>query len=364
MDCSQWFVRPREKTFSMKKTRLTILLMLLSVVAAGCYWYQGGPLPLNWELRRFAMLWHLDGMMLGIRHPDGRTEHIVIGYHARNGEEKVLPLTENEPMRIASLSKPITAMTIRWMVKKGQLQLDGKLVDLLPQLDYSRDEYYRQITVADLLRHVAGFSARQSGDVVVTDNGLVSCDQAIHKVLERKLDDVPGSQIEYANIGYCFLGKIIESKAGLTYEDAVHAMLQDRGVSAEKLTITGVAATAGAVPFTSREELQGAAPVGGWSADLDTLLAIYALELPHVRQIAVPPLRAAYTQSYYGLGWRIWPQNDGSNQLTHYGAFPPLHYSFALILPDGTIVVAFVEGQLWNYSEAFSALKGILSERL
>jgi N-acyl-D-amino-acid deacylase len=71
-------------------------------------------------------------------------------------------------MRIASLSKPITAAMVLLLAQEGALELDDPALALLdPRLYRGRvpaDGRWGEVTVAHLLEHTAGLDRRRSGD--------------------------------------------------------------------------------------------------------------------------------------------------------------------------------------------------------
>ena len=61
--------------------------------------------------------------------------------------------------RIASLSKPITAVAVLQLVERHQLTLDAKVWDVLTWPEPS-DARWTQVTIAHLLQHTGGWPAQ------------------------------------------------------------------------------------------------------------------------------------------------------------------------------------------------------------
>jgi CubicO group peptidase (beta-lactamase class C family) len=136
--------------------------------------------------------------------------------------------------RIASVSKLITAVAIMKLYEEGILGLDdpglgeqGILNDSL-FLKYT-DPRIESITVRHLLNHTAGWS-RYAGDPIFNPLYIArkmnvpapaSIDHIIQYTLLRKLNYDPGSRYSYSNMGYAILGKIIERKSEMPYQDYV-----------------------------------------------------------------------------------------------------------------------------------------------
>jgi len=69
--------------------------------------------------------------------------------------EDSIPNTLNTKFRIASFTKPFTVMLILQLVEEGKLELDGKLIQYLPEFPKEKGE---NITIHQLLTHTAGIT--------------------------------------------------------------------------------------------------------------------------------------------------------------------------------------------------------------
>jgi len=69
--------------------------------------------------------------------------------------EDSIPNTLDTKFRIASFTKPITAMLILQLAEDGLIKLDGKLTDYLPEYTVKGGE---KITIHQLLIHTAGIT--------------------------------------------------------------------------------------------------------------------------------------------------------------------------------------------------------------
>jgi CubicO group peptidase (beta-lactamase class C family) len=135
-------------------------------------------------------------------------------------------------LRLASVSKPITAIEIMHLVEQGRLNLSdrvfgkGALLGETYGLESDfKDARVKDITVQELLEHTGGGWDNDGGDgsadPMFTEPTL---DQAglIKSVLKSTpLEFAPGTTYQYSNFGYCVLGRIIEQVTGKRYEDAV-----------------------------------------------------------------------------------------------------------------------------------------------
>lgn len=160
--------------------------------------------------------------------------------------EKGSPVQSNHLFRIASISKPITAIAILQLVEKGKLKLGDRVTDVLgfePLLEgeAQADPRWKEITIKQLLQHRAGFNRDKSFDPMFRSLDIArvakkpapaDTSDIIHYMMGRKLDFDPGAEYSYSNFGYCLLGRVIEKKSGVDYESFVRAnVLAPLGIS-------------------------------------------------------------------------------------------------------------------------------------
>jgi CubicO group peptidase (beta-lactamase class C family) len=141
-----------------------------------------------------------------------------------------LAATAKSRFRIASVSKPITAVAILRLAEQGRLKLSDKVfgVGALLGTRYGSRPYgpdLQAITVDHLLHHTAGGWPNTRGDPMFMDPSL-----SVSAVIDWTLDNValtswPGAAYAYSNFGYCLLGRIIEQVTGQPYEQAVQELV-------------------------------------------------------------------------------------------------------------------------------------------
>jgi CubicO group peptidase (beta-lactamase class C family) len=130
--------------------------------------------------------------------------------------------------RIASLTKPITAVAIFSLVEQGKLNLTDKVFGPSGILGtkYGKPpykQYVTDITVDNLLTHTAGGWPADASDPMMHN---LSWDQAkliTETIANVPLANPPGTQWAYSNFGYCVLGRVIEQIAGQPYASYVQA---------------------------------------------------------------------------------------------------------------------------------------------
>ncbi|MFN0056437.1 MAG: serine hydrolase domain-containing protein [Planctomycetales bacterium] len=148
-------------------------------------------------------------------------------------KERTVAVQPQSLFRIASISKPITAVAILQLVDQSRLRLSDKVtahVEFDPFLPPGSrvDPRLLEVTILQLLQHTAGWD-RDASFVDPMFHPLEICrllkvpppagiPQIMRYVFGRPLDFDPGARYAYSNFGYCLLGRVIESVTGLTYE--------------------------------------------------------------------------------------------------------------------------------------------------
>lgn len=141
------------------------------------------------------------------------------------------PLTKDSLFRIASMTKPITAMGIMILQEEGKLSVDDLVERHLPEfkgqrLVSNRDKDLlilgrpsRPITIRDLLTHTSGLPGGFPpglADLYFKRN--LTLHEAVLVSSQQPLDFEPGSKWAYCNAGIDTLGRIIEVVSGESYE--------------------------------------------------------------------------------------------------------------------------------------------------
>ncbi len=187
-------------------------------------------------MQRYLKRWEINGAQLAI------SRHDSLIYAKGYGFSDVGRQMAMEPsyiMRIASVSKLVTAVGIMKLRDMGKVKLNEKVFGpqgILSDTAYTnciRDKRYFDITVEHLLRHKAGFT-NYAGDpmfstrYIMQQNRLSAPpdhDTLLRIVLKRHLGYTPGTAQRYCNIGYTLLSMIIERRTGMSYEQFMQKMV-------------------------------------------------------------------------------------------------------------------------------------------
>jgi CubicO group peptidase (beta-lactamase class C family) len=127
----------------------------------------------------------------------------------------------------ASITKTMTAIAILQLRDRGKLSLDDPAVAYVPELRQAHDEFgpIDAITIRDLLTHSAGF---RNPTWPWDCDDRTNCDwqpfeptrwaQVAAMLPYTHVAFKPGSQWSYSNLGYVFLGQIVERLSGDDFE--------------------------------------------------------------------------------------------------------------------------------------------------
>ncbi|MCC7491947.1 MAG: beta-lactamase family protein [Fimbriimonadaceae bacterium] len=304
---------------------------------------------------------------------------VAVGYRGRlvvargyglsgPGEEPVQP---DSRFRLASVSKPLTAVAILRLAELGRLDLDDPvlhhLAGILPA-GAPADRRWEQITLRQLLRHEGGWDRDTAGDPmfkslqISRELGLPGPADALATcrwMAGQPLQFDPGTRSVYSNFGYCLLGRVIEAVTGRGYEAAVRELLLDPlGMAQTRLGRTlRQHRAAGEVTYAAPAALPWQASVfpgepgplpapygswcleamdahGGWLSTAPDLVR-FALAVdgrddrPELLQPATRALMlqrptrpdVATAEAWYALGWMVRPVGQDTNYW-HGGSLP------------------------------------------
>ncbi len=127
------------------------------------------------------------------------------------------PNTCDTKFRIASFTKPFTALLILQLVEEGKIKLEGKLTDYLPGFPKEKGE---NITIHQLLTHTAGITGESRiPNLIDIEKEYYSRERFFDCIVKQDIVFKPGKGREYSNFGYALLGLIIEKVSGKSYDE-------------------------------------------------------------------------------------------------------------------------------------------------
>lgn len=163
----------------------------------------------------------LTNISLAYLSPAGELSTCVSGWVNRLGEKPVVDV--DTVYQFASVTKIFMSDIILDLIRTKKLNLDDKLVDLLPELHNKiyKDKRVADIEIQHLLSHTAGFDREVYG---VKDNIFEPnpwCPNQVEQLTKIDLQFAPGERMAYSNTGYCLLSRVAEEKYNQSYRDVV-----------------------------------------------------------------------------------------------------------------------------------------------
>jgi serine-type D-Ala-D-Ala carboxypeptidase/endopeptidase len=330
---------------------------------------------------------HIPGLVYGIV-IDGQLVHV--GAYGVQDLDSKRPVTRDSLFRIASMTKAFTALTVLKLRDDGRLRLDAPAADYVPELrawKYPTDDS-PQIRVRDLLNHVAGFVTDDPwGD---RQTPLPEADFTQMLLAGVPFTSAPGTRMEYSNLGYALLGRIITNVSQQPYAETItHTLLQPLGMSSSGFDVEKAPLERRALGYRWEDDAWRIEPtmgpgVFGAMGGLQTSASDYAkwvayllsawpardgLEAGPVRRSTVreleqgsnyPSLRtrsgkggatACRLPTAYGMGMNAATDCDLGSMLVHSGGYPG-YGSHVLLLPDRGIGIFAFANRTYAGAEA------------
>jgi len=234
---------------------------------------------------------------------------------------------------LGSVTKPVTAKLVLALVEDGELDLDDSLAEHLGPA-------HRNRTLRQLLSHTAGLPAtlREQDETLTRARWAARFDEEVFP---------PGAQFSYSNAGYVLAGHLAELITGMSWEEAVSAVvLEPLGITpAFTVGSSGREVVAGHSVQSGRTVVLGGppgpaieAPAGGLALSAAEVAALLDDSAPmcedQVAGLAVGPFGLA---DGWGLGWacyQTWWGHDGTGDGTS------AHVRFDPVTGDAVVLTA------------------------
>jgi CubicO group peptidase (beta-lactamase class C family) len=320
---------------------------------------------------------HVPGLVYGIV-MDGRLVHVrAFGVQDLDSNRPVTPETL---FRIASMTKSFTALSILKLRDEGRLSLDATAETYIPEMrdwQYPTEDSPR-IRVRDLLTHTAGF---------VTDDPWGDRQTPLPEAdFTRLLGEgvpftrPPGTTMEYSNLGFAMLGRVVANVSQQPYKDYVAtSLLGPLGMTSSGYDVAMAPAERRALGYRWEDGAWRPEPdmehgAFGAMGGLQTSASDYAKYVAWLLSAWPPrdgadagPVRRASVRELgqgsnfpqfrqrpsgsgvdpcsqaaaYGMGWWVAVDCDLGMTLSHGGGYPG-YGSHVLLLPDyGVGIFAF-----------------------
>lgn len=320
----------------------------------------------------------LPGLVFGVV-ADGKLAHV--GAHGVQDLASRRPVGADSLFRIASMTKAFTALTVLRLRDEGKLRLDERADTYVPEMrgwTYPTADAPR-IRVRDLLNHVAGFVT----DDPWGDRQTPMAEADFTRLLQAGVPfaRTPALEMEYSNLGYAILGRVITNVAGRPYDQEIaQTLLAPLGMKDSGFQVDAAPPDRRAQGYGRRGGVLTPEPTMGHGAfgamgGLQTSARDYArfvafvlaawpardeadrgpVRRSTVRELVqgsnfptLPPPRprgagldACHRASVYGMGLFSLADCEYGSMLVHAGGFPGYGSFVALLPQQGIGVFAF-----------------------
>lgn len=139
------------------------------------------------------------------------------------GQVGSAPTTIDTPFDLASVTKPLLALTCARLVERGRLAWSAPLSTFLP-LVAGTPAGGR--TIAEHLSHRAGLSAHVELFAPLRERRLMEVGRA-YWIAARSVRTEPGAEALYSDLGYLLVGRAVEEVTGCPLDDVLSSELRE-----------------------------------------------------------------------------------------------------------------------------------------
>jgi CubicO group peptidase (beta-lactamase class C family) len=256
-----------------------------------------------------------------LRESAARDEFSGVVLVARGGSPELLraygSVSVETCFNLASASKMFTLVAVQQLLEAGKLRRQDRVATYIPSYGAAAD-----VTVEQLMTHTSGLPSGIGPALFDALANHATLQQLIDAVA-APLDFAPGTRVQYSNLGFLLLGRIVEVVSQAPFEQYVIEHIAKPAGMAH----TSALPTSCATPLTrgmasdeaSKRPRQPfapprATPAGGWSSTAADLLH-FAEALRTHRLVAADP-------EELGFADRRW---DGHRMVGHNGGAPGMN---------------------------------------
>lgn len=264
------------------------------------------------------------------------------------------PIGKETKIRMASISKSMTALAVMQLWEQGKLDLDAPIQTYIP--DYPTHPS-TQITTRHLLSHTSGISGYKNTKEQNTIKEYKSLTDALDLFKTRELLFEPGTKYSYTTYGYTVLGVIVERVSGMDFEKYMQQHIWDRAA----MTETGVVKFGAAPENTSKiyhrkggkgkardgidNNLSNRIPGGGFYTTVTDMLKFgnAVINNVFVKKETLDYMREHHSlekeRNAYGFGWYLYGAKPNEGELIGHSGAQMGASSQLWIIPERKIVV-------------------------
>lgn len=268
--------------------------------------------------------------------------------------EWTIPNTLDTKFRIASVTKPFTAILVLQLVEANKIALHDPITRYLK--DYPK-QTGDQITIHHLLTHTSGLVR----NIDINEKEFHSPAQLVDAFKNEPLQFPPGEQFSYSNAGYVLLGHLMEEITGKSYAEILKEQIleplkmENSGYFRHRI-IVGKRSSGYQNNFIDYNnanyfDYSNAYAAGGIYSTVEDLLC-FDQALYNEVLLSEKTLKLAFSKhiadkhygGFYGYGWEIIEKSIGNSNekietISHTGALPDYCAIFTRIPSSKTTII-------------------------
>ncbi|MBP7779042.1 MAG: beta-lactamase family protein [Acidobacteria bacterium] len=242
--------------------------------------------------------------------------------------EQAAPARPESVFRLASISKPITAVAVMQLVERGLVSLDDPIQKYVPSFPR---KIQGEVRIHHLLAHTSGIRHYRGNEFGLAAP-FPTLESALGVFRNDPLEFAPGERYLYSTFGYSLLQGVVENVSGRSFEEYLRSAI----FGPAGMTSTWLEHPQEIVRFRARQYVHGATPLSWLNAPYVDLsvkwagggliatasdIARFDIALNYGKLLRPETLERMYTAGRlnngarmgYGLGWMLSQQ--GSRQL-------------------------------------------------
>ncbi|MGB5318102.1 serine hydrolase domain-containing protein [Eudoraea sp.] len=271
------------------------------------------------------------------------------GYGLGNIEQRIPIDPTKSIFRIASVSKPIAAMSLAYAVQEGLIDLDASFYDYVPYFPEKKHDF----TIKQLAGHTAGIRGYKGKEYALNKPFGIKDSLALFQ--NDPLLFVPGTSYLYNSYDWVMISLAIQEVTGISFEDFVKQNVLDPlemkqtfpeyvdAINKNEVTFytKKKSGFTKATPVNNRFKLAG----GGYLSTVTDLIKLGqetlnpSLVSKEILNVFVKSQTINKMPTYYGLGWQVSMDKNKRRYFGHQGNGVG-GYSNFFVYPDENMVIA------------------------
>lgn len=270
--------------------------------------------------------------------------------------ENQVPARADMVHRIASISKPQTAIAVMQLVEQGKVKLGDTLRDQIPEWPENQKNW--ELRVEHVLSHTSGIRHYKPNE-----SGTMKHYPTLVSILDEFKDNrpgfEPGTKYRYTTYGYATLGVIVENASGQKFEDYMRDHVWGpAGMTQTRLEWPGEIVPNRARGYSRDEsgtirnarytDLSVKFPGGGIVSTVEDLMRlVHAFEAGKLvkaetrEQMLTPYTLADGEPTNYGFGWVVGTNPELGSIYTHSGGQVGTSTDLIIYREKGVAAVVF-----------------------